>query len=248
MKPFNYYILICLVLYSCERQPTELYIRDKNHIENAFISNIESLRQTLSLQKDGFERNNVYGGLPDSIPLYDGNGFFHFAVVQSNKPFICFARPTPAREWFDIWVESIAYSQDSLKCVALCTLCDRYGIKNVRDLKYQGYAVIGIRKKKSENFKIYIMKYLEYLNMPTREICRTEMKYTYYYKLKGSYGAAPNGPYRHTIDEPEFFETAGDFLYIDSLELYWCQTDLVNGRRVPLEYYSNQDSTLYKYL
>ena len=71
----------------------------------------------------------------------------------------------------------------------------------------------------------------------------------FYYNLKGSTPSTANIPYEYGINQPEFFETAYEFSWIDSLNLYWGETYMMpGGRRVPYRFYSNQDSTINKNL
>lgn len=43
-----YFVLFILLIVSCQQNETDLYRRDKYHIEHAFLSNVESLRLLMS--------------------------------------------------------------------------------------------------------------------------------------------------------------------------------------------------------
>lgn len=244
-----YFVLFILLIVSCQQNETDLYRRDKYHIEHAFLSNVESLRLLMSNHPKVITGRSWYKGLPDSLPKYDGEGYFQYVFYRDNLDSGYRARKTPTCEWLDVRIENISYSADSLKCVALCTVCDMYDIKSDYDISYDGIAISGIRESKSEPFKIYIMPYMMLVYIrSTRNVGAAELKHQYFKSIVGGYGTAPNGPYKYGINNPKFFETAGDFTYIDSLNLYWTQTLKSRGKLVPSFYYSNQDSTITKYL
>lgn len=244
-----YFISFILLIVSCQQNESDLYRRDKYHIEHAFLSNVEAGRLLMNNHLEGFEWKELYEGLPDSLPKYDIEGYTKYLFYRDKINRSYHARKTPTCEWLDVRVENISYSSDSLKCVALCTVCDMYDINSDYDISYDGIAISGIRESKSEQFKIYIMKCMTYVNWyTTRNELAQYFKHFYKRSLKGVYGRAPNGPYKYGINNPKFFETAGDFTYIDSLNLYWAQTLQSGAKLVPSFYYSNQDSTITKYL
>ena len=249
MRKLICYTLLMLFLISCRQNESDLYKRDKYHIEHAFLSNVEAVRRLMSNHVEGAEWEDLYTGLPDSLPEYDGGDYFRYVFHRDELTRKYWARETPVCEWLDVRVENISYSLDSLKCVALCTVCDMYGIDSEYDVAYDCYAISGIRESKSDPFKIYIMPYMQLLHIKTtRNVAAAELKHQYFMSIKGGYGTAPNGPYKYGINNPKFFETAGDFSYIDSLNLYWTQTVGTVAKRRPSFYYSNQDSTITKYL
>ena len=236
-------------MVSCQQNETELYSRDKYHIEHAFLSNVEALRLLMDKHAEGVIWEDLYNDLPDSLPLYDGDGYFKYVFYRDELDRNYCARKTSTCEWLDVRIENISYSTDSLKCVALCTVCDMYDINSDYDISYDGIAISGIRESKSEPFKIYVMPYMKLLYIKTtRNVAAAELKHQYFKSIVGGYGTAPNGPYKYGINNPKFFETAGDFTYIDSLNLYWTQTLQSGAKRIPSFYYSNQDSTITKYL
>lgn len=245
---YTFLILMSLII-SCQQNESELYHRDKYHIEHAFLSNVEAGRLLMNNHLEGVEWEELYEGLPDSLPKYDIDEYTKYIFYRDELDRSYRARNTPTCEWLDVRVENISYSADSLKCVALCTVCDMYEINSDHDISYDGIAISGIRESKSEPFKIYIMPYMELLYIrTTRNRAAAELKHQYFKSIVGGYGTAPNGPYKYGINNPKFFETAGDFTYIDSLNLYWAQTLQSGAKLVPSFYYSNQDSTITKYL
>lgn len=261
----NYaYIIIILILQACtssdgyedqesEGFETQRCIDDKRHIEQAFINNVESVRRYLSYKDKSYYMDSLENKcIPNNIPEYSSSIFIQYAIYWNERANDSYAFPTPACEWLDVEVEHIAYSSDSLKCVVLLTVTDN-GMCSVikgkaKKVEYDGYAMACIRDKITEPFKIYPMGVVSFYFFPSREQTARILK-NEYFNLKGSY--CPNSGVAYTcgINNPDFFNTAHDFSRLDSLNLYWCETEFaMGGRRVPLVFYSNQDSTINKNL
>lgn len=246
----NFIVLGCLC--SCQNQPqSELYMKDKEHIEKAFVSNVEASRRILLFHKNGFTYADEYQGLPDTITVYSGDIFACIAHYWDSKKKKNYAVPVPACEFLDVEVGSISYSVDSLKCVALVTFNDKSAFYTENDNRnsYHGCAIIGIRENKDQQFKIYLEDLISFDGFPSRRQTLMLLKLAYYH-LKGDITPQSGGAqYTCGINNPEFFETAHEFSRIDSLDLYWCETYMIpGGDRRPFVFYSNQDSTITKYL
>ena len=252
-------VILVLILCSCnhvhqQQVETLLSENDKNNIEHAFVNNVEALRRVLSYNKNGWNYKKAYDSIPDFLPRYSAGCFILYAVYSGTK-YRQYALRQPACEYLDVNVEQLHYSADSLKCVALVTIgyekhfVER-GIENGNEYVYDGIPIIGIRNSKIDNFKIYPMEVTTFHGFPSRKQVKQLLGRTYYNNLKGNTPANGNGHYYSCgINNPEFFETAYEFSWIDSLNLYWGETYMVpGGRRVPYRFYSNQDSTINKNL
>ena len=246
------------LLYSCEEeeQKSELYLKDKHHIEQAYIDNVEFSRRALLWHKDGYTLNPVcenymFNELPDCLSVYSINVFAGYASYFDDEHKLHRAIPKPTNEWLEVEVGSISYSADSLKCVALVTVRDKSPLftkGRKKDInQYDGYAIIGIRDDKNKSFKIYPEGFLELWDCPSKSLAIWELK-AGYYNLKGKYTPQSGVKYSYGINDPRFFETAHEFSWIDSLGMYWCETDMWGGDRIPYVFYSNQDSTIDKHL
>ena len=244
--------MICL-FESCGNgsNETALSKNDKDHIEQAVINNVEATRRVLLYNINGWHFGKAYDSIPDILPRYSGGCFSSYANYLQDHKF--FAVPRPTCEWIDVKVENLHYSSDSLKCVALTTIGyseeNRMNVNAEGKVVYDGYAIIGIRKSKADQFKIYPMNVMAFHGFPNKkQVARLLRKF--YYNLKGHTPANGNGHnYSCGINNHEFFETAYEFSWIDSLKLYWGETDMMpGGRRVPYRFYSNQDSTINKNL
>lgn len=248
----NLYVFILLtVCFGCREQPkSELYMKDKEHIEKAFLSNTEILRRILLHHADGFNLSNIWDNLPDSINIY--SEFCPITKYWDDNKKAFFAIPVPACVYLDVEVGDISYSADSLKCMAFVTVFDKsdlYEPKENPECSYVGYAVIGLRDSKDDQFKIYPEDLISFDGFPSRRLTLILLKFAYYH-LKGDITPQSGGAqYTCGINNPEFFETAHEFSRIDSLDLYWCETYMIpGGDRRPFVFYSNQDSTITKYL
>ncbi|MDE5554513.1 MAG: hypothetical protein K2J10_04955 [Muribaculaceae bacterium] len=242
-------MMVLIFLSSCEGNKSELYLRDKYHIEQAFLDNVETIRRELLWHPDGFTYNSVFEDLPDSLNIYSSSIFGGRAFYWDYDRKKFFTVPRPANEWLEVEVGSISYSADSLKCVALVTVRDKSPNFTNRKggINYDGYAIIGLRDSKDKSFKIYPEGFMAVLDYPFKFEAMWDLK-RYYNNLRGNYTPQSDVKYSYGINDPRFFETAHEFSWIDSLGMYWCETNLVRGRRVPYIFYSNQDSTIDKHL
>lgn len=243
--------MICL-FESCGNgsNETALSKNDKDHIEQAVINNVEAIRRVLLCNTNGWYYGEAYDSIPDYLPRYSGDCFWGYAIYKKGNK--AFAVPRPACEWLDVKVENLHYSSDSIKCVALTTI--GYSEENQMNadadgkVVYDGKAILGIRNSKTDQFKIYPMSVMSFLCFPSRGQVAKLLR-RFYYNLKGSSPSGAKFAYECGINRPKFFETANEFLWIDSLKLYWGETHMVpGGRRVPYRFYSNQDSTINKNL
>lgn len=214
---------------------SKLYQRDEKRIITAFVNNIESLR-LIKLNKG----NDSIPGLPYPIPqyntLYYGLDGYYDEAIQKHK-----AIDQPISEWMDVQVVRIHYSLDSLKCVALITVND-HG-KNKGKISYNGYALLGFRDNINDELKVYPTGPFIICGFPSRRSVTAPLLRAYY-----NLGAGKISDYKCGVNSPEFFETAPEFQYIDSLGLYAGETYMDHGKRYPLIYYSNQDDTMDKSL
>lgn len=243
-------LTILLFYFGCKEQPkSELYLNDKVHIEKAFLSNVEAIRRMLLFHNDGYSWGAMYTNLPDSIITY--SEFCPLTKYWDDNKKLLFAMPVPACDYLDVDVGSISYSSDSLKCMALVTVYDTSDLfepRKKKECSYTGYAVIGLRDRKDEPFKIYPEDLVSFHRFPSKRQVLRLLKKSYSH-LNGDYTPQSGVQYTCGINNPEFFETAHEFSRIDSLDLLWCQTYMIpGGNRRPYVFYSNQDSTITKYL
>ena len=72
--------MICL-FESCGNgsNETALSKNDKDHIEQAFVNNVEALRRVLSYNKYGWDYKKAYDSIPDFLPRYSGGCFSSYA-------------------------------------------------------------------------------------------------------------------------------------------------------------------------
>ncbi len=247
--------VICLAVltfcFGCQEQPkSDLYLKDKAHIEKAFLSNVEAIRRMLLFIKDGFSMGSMYASLPDSITTY--SEFCPLTKYWDDNKKLLFAMPVPACDYLDVDVGSISYSADSLKCMALVTVYDTSDLfvpTEKKECSYTGYAVIGLRDRKDEPFKIYPEDLDSFHRFPSKRQVLRLLKESYYHLKGRSTPQSGRKLYTCGINNPDFFETAHEFSRIDSLDLLWCQTYMIpGGDRRPYVFYSNQDSTITKYL
>ena len=246
------YFLFLLLICSCnsvdtEHTETSLTKRDKKHIIQAFINNVEAIRKGVSCHLE-IELDS----LPEPLPCYSDECFAFYAFYSDEKNEL-HAQTMPVFDYLNVNIEQLHYSADSLKCVALVTVgyekkLIQHGVYGDGKQVYDGLPIIGIRDSTSHQFKIYPMNVTSFHGFPYRkQVARLLRKF--YYNLKGSTPSTANIPYKYGINQPEFFETAYEFSWIDSLNLYWGETYMVpGGRRVPYRFYSNQDSTINKNL
>lgn len=245
-------IFLFLLFQACtipDNKESQLYISDKIHIEHAFVNNVESIRRLLAYNTDGFYLDSrKYDNIPDSLPRYSGGIFWGYAIYWDEEFRKYRAISRPACEWLDVNVESINYSTDSLKCVALLTIADNHDNHENKTVEYDGRALIGFRNSKNDQFKIYPISVVTFHGFPSRNRVSYLLKKKYY-NLKGSIRSGAGIPYSCGINDPIFFETAPEFTYIDSLNLYLGETDFISKDNIrPYIFYSNQDSTITKNL
>lgn len=251
-KQFKIFILLIVVFafWSCNKHKSELYINDKTHIEKAFISNVEAVRRYKLSHNDSLEKR------PFDISLYDDYAGYDI----NNKSYVV---PRPACEWLEVEVGSISYSRDSLKCVALVTVKDNSPLflhpEEDNQIGYDAYPIIGVRNSKDKQFRIYPILYVHLKGFKFRREALAVLKQYYHRSIPSD---DETGNYPCSINNPDFFEKSCFFykvryIYDKSLffskipcfNMYWCEVIRTrDGKIEPLIYYSNQDSTITKYL
>lgn len=240
-------IIFILFLCACKEVRTEKYMKDKEHIEKAFISNEEIWKRFLNYYEVGNRPSYKKVASSDSIYPYSYYNFGYAAY--KNKENYTVATKVPVGSYIDVEVGHISYSRDSLKCVALITVGDyRESELENNEPVYNGYAFFGIRDCKNEDFKIYPMNVFGVWHFPSKSEALSVLKLTYIYKLSGSSPNFAPRKYSCGINNPKFFETAPEFVWVDSLNLYWGQCEASYRKLTPYVFYSNQDSTIHKYI
>lgn len=229
-------IILIILLPACKKQlPSKLYQNDKERFTMAFINNVEAIR----LIKANKDKDSI-PGLPYPLEDYYSD-FYGLHSYHDDKADSIVVVERPTCEWMDVEVVTIHYSLDSLKCVALIT------VNRPNDKLYNGYAFLGVRKHKNDILKVYPMGPFEFRDFFSRSSLSNVLKRSYY-----NLGEGKISDYTCGINSPEFFETAPQFEYIDSLGLYKGETEKYYrknpGQRYHKIFYSNQEETMDKNL
>lgn len=217
-------------------EQTERYRKDKESIERTYLDNIESLR--LSMRKnEGHEVNE------DSInqEIVDGYWIYTPYVLAFSVDNKRVAEPIRTNARISLVVDTITYSQDSLLCVALVIV----KTKNYRtpdyeispdSSRYDGRAIIGMRKNKDYPFYLYPISVWTSLGSLNYSVARRELREFYFNRIAGF--SSWDGEYKCGIGDPEFFTSAPEFKK-DSLGYYLFESFTDMGKRY--QYYNYKE-------
>lgn len=202
--------------------------RDKEHISNCFIENVEYFRKYHRYDK------KIYINSPDSIKKEyqeyykkylgadrDPANFFEpyaarFSLVKDGYV----SSPKPTANQLNVITDTIIYSENSLFCVAFLIIESKYddidGLESARgkNRRFDGRAVIGYRKNMESPFRIYPLTKHKVTGFESYETTATMLKNLYFNNLKekGSKGTIYEGlKSKRNVGDKEFFKKSPYF-------------------------------------
>lgn len=162
--------------------------------------------------------------------------------------------PRPTSEQIKVYVDSLIYSKDSLKCAATVIVDVLFDKKaNYSNPKYEhnydGFALLGFRDSKDEQFNIYFMDIDLFLGFDNYKQVSRMLKNSYIKGLKDAGSTAGTHVlrryYQCGFGDSNFFSQAPDFQQ-DSLGNYWCEFIRHGPYILPTEYHSNKKKVIKK--
>lgn len=213
-----------------------VYNRDKNHIADAYIDNVEAIR---------ISRRNKAQHTQYKDPA---NIYLPYAVRYNTQSMKYEGSPLPTSEQISVNTDTIVYSPDSLLCVALVSIDNHfadippYEPERVRSGKYDGRALIGYRNNLRNQFNIYPFDIYTVIGFDNPEIVKNILMNYYFYGIVGKTG--PSGSniegmeYTCGIGDPKFFDNAPNFLKNNGK--YRFESYREGNTEIPYVYHSNK--------